>query len=168
MDNNQPKELTRNLEHAYKLHAEILAAAKRKREGLVNMDLEIIRAVTLEEEELVDLVKGNEKERQEIVAAIADENGLDPEKVMKLRDIFSSLGEGAKKKVSRLRAELVKMAGTIRRINNINRLLAEQTLAHLHGFLSLFAGATGQDRGYGPAVGNGSASTIPLIVDRKA
>ncbi|TET38984.1 MAG: flagellar protein FlgN [Planctomycetota bacterium] len=162
-------DLTRNLEEASVFHAELLDAAKMKRKGLVGLDLEIIRTATAKEEKLVERVRENEDERRELIAGIAEENGLEPEKVKRLREIFDKLGSGVKSRVDSLRAELIKMAGALRRINNTNKLLAEQVLTHLHGFLGLIAGAADQEAGYGPGgkAASKPSTTMPLVVDRK-
>jgi len=168
-NNMEQAELTRNLEDAKMLHTELLDAAEIKRKGLIALDLELIRRATEREEGLVDRVKENEEERRAFIAGIAGENGLDSEKITRLREIFGALESGVKSRVDLLRTELVKMAGALRRINNTNKMLAEQVLTHLHGFLGLFAGTVGRDGGYGPGgkLNSKSSITIPLVVDRK-
>lgn len=167
MKKEQQDALARSLDTALAAHSALLETAEMKRAALVALDMDAVRAVTVREERLVDEIRDNEEERRALLIAAA---GYEPAsgEVVRLREVHDMLAPDVLEHVRQLRAELVKIAGRLRRVNAINKALSEQMLAHIHGFLGLIAGATSKREGYGmPGAPGAKGTSIPLVVDRK-
>lgn len=124
--------------------------AERKKQQIINNNLDEIKKLNLEEQNVFYNIVDLEGEREKIVKNIAKNLGKDP-KQLTITEIITVLTNSEmvvdKKIISKLqdlKEELNRVIDDIKKINDLNKMLINSSLEYIDFSINLFMGSTDQ------------------------
>jgi flagellar biosynthesis/type III secretory pathway chaperone len=126
--------------------------AQYKEQAIIQKDLELITEIVKKEEEFIGRVNNLDKKREGLLKDIAIVIRISP-KDIKLSDIIDKIGKDneAANKLSLLRQELMDKTEKLKKQNEINSMLINQSLEFVNFTINALEGLRGsvQTSGYG-------------------
>lgn len=123
------RDLITVLEEEEEIYEYLLPITREKKQVIIKNDLQSLQNITVEEQKAVDILTVLERRREEVIVNIGTVLGMDAA-VMKITDIIRVLDKQPQeqKELIDLDNRLRETVGELKRLNEMNRQLLEQTL----------------------------------------
>jgi tetrahydromethanopterin S-methyltransferase subunit A len=153
--------LVREDEHV----ANLLEAASRKRDALVMVEPADVEAAARLEEAVARDIDACEMQRNALIAELGELLSMEGE--VSIETIARTAGEPHLTRLMTARASIREKAARVKKVNELNEMLAAQSTAHVRGMLTLFA-LGGEERTYSNPKAKGAKPQVSsIIVDRR-
>lgn len=154
------------LEEELRLEEALLDLGRRKRDALVRMDAPAVDKANREEQALLTVLAETGAGRLKILREAAAACGV-PEKEATVRGLAGRLSKPESSRLMGLAQRLQIVLQEVRRINDSNRKLTEQSLQYVRDFFEIVSGATVSEKTYGRR-GQGRTPPARLMIDQVA
>jgi len=139
-----------HIDALHALHRTLLQLGERKREALVNNQVNELAAIVNQENKLVKQVADVEAKWRAAIVHFVAAAGLRPNPSMTVSDILQLVADPAdQRRVQDSQQQLFDTIKQIESVNANNQKLIEQSLAYINYSLDLYTGGFGQDPIYG-------------------
>ncbi|GAA4718659.1 flagellar protein FlgN [Brevibacillus fulvus] len=152
-------ELSPILDNLLRLHQALYTLAIEKRKVLLKNDIDTLNAITLQEQKLIKAIEAAEASRIERVEQLFKERNL-PLSQRTLTDLIkSSTNNEEKTKLAAYREEMLRLIDDLRKENELNQQLLQQSLAFVNMSLDFFTDDPVEDFIYKKPVQSATNST---------
>lgn len=133
------EELKSTMEEEKKGYDDLYSLGQKKRQAVIDRDLDTLNAVTDEEQEMSDHLKSLEQKRTRILKDMSSVLGHD-DKILSVTEIIDSLKgqDDEKQALTEARDELIKSATNMQFLNQENKVLLEQAIEMVDFDLTLY------------------------------
>lgn len=107
----------------------LLPITREKKQVIIKNDLQSLRNITVEEQKAVEILNVLERRREEVIVNIGTVLGMDAN-TMKISNVISILDKQPEeqKELKEVHGKLKATVGELKRLNDLNRVLMEQSL----------------------------------------
>lgn len=134
-------ELIEILEAQRNVYEDLLGVTEAKRDAMVDVDIPMLEQVLEREDGVVARLNELETVRVESLEKLKGRWGVPAETELDVTGIIGRTSPGPlSERLVALKEQLRSLAERCRQINEMNRQLADQSLSHIHQFLSLLVG----------------------------
>lgn len=130
---NATEKLSNILDKSIRHQKEMLDVVNQKFEHIRNADITKLNDLLIIEDQLVENMRGIEKERKEIFNENYQRFNLDPSS-SKLSDIIAYVDTESAKDLSKKRSTLIEIASRVRQRNEDNMLVLRASIDHIDTF----------------------------------
>lgn len=123
------RDLITVLQEEEEIYEYLLPITREKKQVIIKNDLQSLQNITVEEQKAIEILNVLEHRREEVIVNIGTVLSMDPE-TMKISNIIDIL-EKQPQEQEELRAvhkKLKETIGELKRLNDLNRMLMEQSL----------------------------------------
>lgn len=163
--------LMNSIDQLTDVHEELFALSLRKRDALIKSDAEQLTSIHQEEVSLLKRVEQKEKERMELVTALLQAHGQNPDEATLAQLIELSTEEQDKEKLKEKALRLQQVLIELQELNQFNTRLITDSLQFIQYSLDLFTDQSSDQVNYQPPVGQqgkSSATERRSFFDTKA
>jgi len=140
-ENRSLTELLEILEAQQSTYQVLVDITKAKRDAMVAVDMPVLEEVLVQEEGAVARLNQLESHRTDTVDSLKARWGLEQDDDLDVRAILARLPEGdITRRLETVRDALRQLAERCTQLNQLNQQLVDQSLTHIHTFLSLLVG----------------------------
>jgi len=123
------RDLITVLEEEEEIYEYLLPITREKKQVIIKNDLQSLQNITVEEQKAVRILNVLERRREEVIVNIGTVLSMDAD-TMKITDIIQVLDKQPEeqKELQNIHKKLRTTVGELRRLNEMNRVLMEQSL----------------------------------------
>lgn len=123
------RDLITVLKEEGEIYEYLLPMTREKKQVIINNDLPSLQKITAEEQKAIEILNVLERRREEVIVNIGTVLGMDAD-TMKISDIISVLKKqpDEQKELRDVHIGLKKTVEELKRLNDLNRVLMEQSL----------------------------------------
>lgn len=122
----------------HRLHRDLLRESLAKKEAIIRMDIERMQSLTESERLVAESIRAREGLRQRLVGVIFGQYGVKGRQT--LERLIQLVPESYQKAFSKLREMIRDAVKLVKRVNDLNRYLASQSLSHMQSILAILRG----------------------------
>jgi flagellar biosynthesis/type III secretory pathway chaperone len=159
------EQLVTVMERLLDLHKDLLNKANQKTTIIEKGDIDALNTLIKEEQKLLPTINKFEQVRQQVVRSFLTPFHVEEENFT-ISTCLQYIDESKKGKLAVLREELLGVAQTLQKQNELNSQLVKQSLQFVHMSLDMFYPKT-PEFNYGPPKQSGQ-STLNSLFNRKA
>ncbi|WP_342404953.1 flagellar protein FlgN [Brevibacillus sp. FSL K6-2834] len=137
------------LDNLIELHKALQTLAVQKKEVLIKGDVDQLLAITTQEKKLIKAVSAAEDTRQSLVAQMFAEQGIHRDNGTLAELIKLTTSPEEKARLMKARDELTRIISELRKANELNQQLLEQSLSFVNMTLDLVTDSPEDDFFYG-------------------
>lgn len=137
------------LDNLIQLHKALQTLAVQKKEVLIKGDVDQLLAITTQEKKLIKAVSAAEDTRQSLVAQMFAEQGIHRDNGTLAELIKLTTSPEEKARLMKARDELTRIVSELRKANELNQQLLEQSLSFVNMTLDLVTDSPEDDFFYG-------------------
>lgn len=123
------RDLITVLEEEEEVYEYLLPITREKKQVIIKNDLQSLQDITAQEQKAVEIITVLERRREEVIVNIGTVLGMDSN-TLKISDIIPVLEKQPKeqKELKEIHGKLKSTVSELKRLNDINRVLMEQSL----------------------------------------
>ena len=140
-----------SLQELIGLHRQLYEVVKAENEAITNADVKLTYEASANKEALIHWIHQSEMSRQAVVHALVAEEGLDVQSPPSLRELilhYQSKNPDVSQKLQTNLTSLLVLVDRIKKQNELNGKLVNESLKHIHNMKKNIFGETNQSRTY--------------------